>query len=174
MDLLYSKVQNYAWILEHARHLLEDAASQERLEKQMNQRIYNNAFCGIIKHGFAFSRDGDENTGFFKISYDGNEYQCPVGTVKNILRDDYGKLMNPAEEKDKPDDAPATDTALHDANESRNPALQQAEQKAAEHTAEIVKAEKPTPEKNNAKKPLQDDSIKPILRSLNNNFLKIL
>ena len=39
MDLLYSKVQNYAWILEHARHLLEDAASQERLEKQMNQRI---------------------------------------------------------------------------------------------------------------------------------------
>ena len=168
MDLLYSKVQNYAWILEHARHLLEDAASQERLEKQMNQRIYNNAFCGIIKHGFAFSRDGDENTGFFKISYDGNEYQCPVGTVKNILRDDYGKLTKPVEEKDKPDAAPSTDTALHDTNESRNPALQQAEQKAAEHTAEIVKAEKPTPEKNNAKKPLQDDSIKPIPKAADN------
>lgn len=94
MQLLYSKPQGYAWIMEHARHLLLDVSVQEKIEKQINQRIFNNAFCGLMRLGIGAEKIETESGKFFRIMFDGIEYLCPEATVKNILRDSYEKVAS--------------------------------------------------------------------------------
>lgn len=98
MKLLYSNTQNYAWILERARHLLENADEKDRIGMQINRRIYNNAFCSLMRLSFPFIVEGEGNAAFIKMEYDGHEYGCPVSAAKTILRDSYEKVISLASE----------------------------------------------------------------------------
>lgn len=101
MNLLYSNIQNYAWILERARCLLESAEETDRVGRQINRRIYNNAFCSMMRLHFSFELEGDDKTGFLKMVYDGHEYRCPVSAAKTILRDCYESVLEKQRLKEK-------------------------------------------------------------------------
>lgn len=108
MGLLYDKIHNYAWALELASHLIDDEkGAAEKTDHQINTRIFNNAFCGLLRNGIDFSiEESQDGGGFIIISSDDREYRCPVNTARNILRDSYEEIIaKKNENKEKSDDA---------------------------------------------------------------------
>lgn len=101
---LFFAVHRYAWVLETAGKLLKTPAAHgeevSKVEYQINTRIYNNAFCGLIRNGYPFAYDS-ENGDFLSLLIDGSAYRCPSNSVKNILREEYqmvceGKALSSA------------------------------------------------------------------------------
>lgn len=101
-ELLFSRMQSYAWVLYYAKWLLgeEKNCSVSKLEHQMNTRIYNNSFCGLLKNGYPYAEVIQNGTSFLNLVIDGATYQCPTNTAANILRMDFAApatgVLNPA------------------------------------------------------------------------------
>ena len=98
LNLLFNAPQNYAWALNYGRRLLEDEIKdleKNRTEHQINTRIYNNAFCGLLRTGYPFEVITINNQMFLKLVIDNITFQCPSNTVSNILRQEYETLVKP-------------------------------------------------------------------------------
>lgn len=98
LNLLFNTPQNYAWALNYGRRLLEDETKdveKNRTEHQINTRIYNNAFCGLLRTGYPFETIPVNNQTFLRLVIDNITFQCPSNTVSNILRQEYDTLVKP-------------------------------------------------------------------------------
>lgn len=98
MNLLFNEPQNYAWVLNYGRMLIEAEtkdAEKNRTEHQINTRIYNNAFCGLLRTGYPFDITTITNQMFVGLILDGIQFQCPSNTVSNILRQEYDTIVRP-------------------------------------------------------------------------------
>lgn len=98
LNLLFNEPQNYAWALNYGRRLLEDETKnveKNRTEHQINTRIYNNAFCGLLRTGYPFEVIPINNQMFLRLVIDNIIFQCPSNTVSNILRQEYDTLVKP-------------------------------------------------------------------------------
>lgn len=103
-NLLFGTLQSYAWILEYARHLTDHEPKDEmpnRIEHQINIRIYNNALCGMLYMGYPFEIVEENEIKFVVITIDGALFQCPLNTVSNVLRMEYDSLIKPKLESRK-------------------------------------------------------------------------
>lgn len=98
LNLLFNAPQNYAWILNYGRRLLEDETKdteKNRTEHQIHTRIYNNAFCGLLRTGYPFEIIPINNQMFLRLMIDNIPFQCPSNTVSNILRQEYDTIVKP-------------------------------------------------------------------------------
>lgn len=98
MNLLFNEPQNYAWVLNYGRRLIEAEtkdAEKNRTEHQINTRIFNNAFCGLLRTGYPFDITTITNQMFVRLILDGKQFQCPANTVSNILRQEYDTIVRP-------------------------------------------------------------------------------
>lgn len=98
LNLLFNAPQNYAWVLNYGRRLLEDETKdmeKNRTEHQINTRIYNNAFCGLLRTGYPFDIVPINSQIFLKLVIDNIPFQCPANTVSNILRQEYDAIVKP-------------------------------------------------------------------------------
>lgn len=98
MNLLFNEPQNYAWVLNYGRRLIEAESKDKeknRTEHQINTRIYNNAFCGLLRTGYPFDIAANNNQVFITLMFDGIQFQCPTNTVSNILRQEYETIVRP-------------------------------------------------------------------------------
>lgn len=119
MNLLFNRSLSYAWILEFARQLIANEAEHQatKVEHQVNTRIYNNAFCGLIKCGYPFT-EIDQDTGkFLQLQIEGIYYQCPSKTAGNILRDEFDFVSHAAQ---KPEDSILEPGASDSENEAQS------------------------------------------------------
>ena len=92
---LFHAAQHYAWILELSQKLLMHEANGERFNKteyQINTRLFNNAFCGLLKLGYPYEISEVEQIHYFIFSIDGKQYSCPLTTVSNVLRDEFDQI----------------------------------------------------------------------------------
>lgn len=92
---LFHAGQHYAWILELSQKLLMHKANGEHFNKteyQINTRLFNNAFCGLLKLGYPYEISEVEQIPYFIFSIDGKQYSCPLTTVSNVLRDEFNQI----------------------------------------------------------------------------------
>ncbi len=92
---LFHAGQHYAWILELSQKLLMHEANGERFNKteyQINTRLFNNAFCGLLKLGYPYEISEVEQIPYFIFLIDGKQYSCPLTTVSNVLRDEFNQI----------------------------------------------------------------------------------
>lgn len=97
-NLLFGTIQSYAWILEYARHLTDQEAKDgppDRIEHEINIRIYNNALCGLLYMGHPYEIVEENEIKFVAIMVEGNQFQCPLNTVSNVLHVEYDSLIKP-------------------------------------------------------------------------------
>lgn len=88
----FGPLQSYIIVLEFARRLLDSQNNEDdRIEYRMNSRIHNNAFCGLIKHGYP-NYINNEKT-FVILELNEAVYKCPVNTAQNILGNDHFKKI---------------------------------------------------------------------------------
>lgn len=102
MNLLFNEPQNYAWVLNYGRRLIEAESKdteKNHTEHQINTRIYNNAFCGLLRTGYLFDVISINNQIFISLTIDDIPFQCPSSTVSNILRQEYDTIVRPKVEE---------------------------------------------------------------------------
>ena len=78
---LFHAAQHYAWILELSQKLLMHEANGERFNKteyQINTRLFNNAFCGLLKLGYPYEISEVEQIHYFIFSIDGKQYSLSL------------------------------------------------------------------------------------------------
>lgn len=95
-DFFFHVPQSYIEILEHARRLIShesNSGEESRIEHQINTRLYNNAFCGLLKTGAPFRLAEDNEKKFLIMEVDGISYQCPASSASNILRNEYEAII---------------------------------------------------------------------------------
>jgi len=113
--ILYNTLQGYGWSLEFARNLLANESRGEganKIEHQINARIYNNALCGLLKNGYKYEIVEENGGKHVRLCMDGQYYQCPINTVKNIFREEYGDIISEAAIKEEESvKAPVVDEA---------------------------------------------------------------
>lgn len=97
-ELLFSQMQSYAWSLYFARWLLteEQNHSVSKTEHQINTRIYNNSFCGLLKYGYPYSTVIQDGAEYLCLEINGVTYKCPSNTAVNILRMDFDTIAEGA------------------------------------------------------------------------------
>lgn len=91
--------QYYFMAMECGRRLLEkenDDHECKTVEHQLNTRIYNNAFCGLLRAGcrYAIEQDTDGNPFMIRIDADGISYRCPYSSAANILRNEFQAVLD--------------------------------------------------------------------------------
>lgn len=96
-ELFYAP-QTYALALECGRKLMANESEEDKLVPvihQMNTRIYNSAFCGILRTGYPFTIEKDENGNptFIKMEIDGMQHACPYTSVSNTLRGEFATVL---------------------------------------------------------------------------------
>ena len=96
-ELFYAP-QTYALALECGRKLMANESEKDKLVPvihQLNTRIYNSAFCGILRTGYPFTIEKDENGGptFIKMEIDGVQHACPYTSVSNTLRGEFAAVL---------------------------------------------------------------------------------
>lgn len=92
---LFHADQNYAWVLELSKKLLAHESNGEKVNKtehQINTRLFNNAFCGLLLLGYPYEISDVESAPYFTLSIDNMEYSCPVMTVSNVLREEFNQV----------------------------------------------------------------------------------
>lgn len=92
---LFHADQNYAWVLELSKKLLAHESNGEKANKtehQINTRLFNNAFCGLLLLGYPYEISDMEAAPYFILSIDDMEYSCPVMTVSNVLREEFNQV----------------------------------------------------------------------------------
>lgn len=95
-DFFFHVPQSYIEILEHARRLIShesNSGEESRIEHQINTRLYNNAFCGLLKTGAPFRLAEDNEKKFLIMEVGGISYQCPASSASNILRNEYEAII---------------------------------------------------------------------------------
>lgn len=129
LNLLFNAPQNYAWVLNYGRRLLEEETKdteKKRTEHQINTRIYNNAFCGLLLTGYPFEIIPINDQIFLQLMIDSIPFQCPSNTVSNILRQEYNTIV-----KSKMDTYNKTNSGKVAQDKSDKPPVGMSEQKAA-------------------------------------------
>lgn len=115
--MLFSAAQSYAWILECSKKLLTHETSAEpanKTEHQINTRLFNNAFCGLLRLGYPYELSKEESADYLVFVIDGVQYKCPVGTAANVLREEFERYapdaaaLVPQKSKDKKAKSPET------------------------------------------------------------------
>lgn len=96
-ELFYAP-QTYALALECGRKLMANESEEDKLVPvihQMNTRIYNSAFCGILRTGYPFTIEKNENGNptFIKMKIDGMQHACPYTSVSNTLRGEFATVL---------------------------------------------------------------------------------
>lgn len=97
-DLFYAP-QIYAQALECGRKLLEkENADRESstVEHQINTRIYNNAFCGLLRFGYYYEIEKNEagDPVMMQMEIGGVVYRCPYKSAQTILRNEFESVLN--------------------------------------------------------------------------------
>lgn len=104
LNLLFNESQNYAWVLNYGRRLIEAESKDTKkncAEHQINTRIYNNAFCGLLRTGYPFDTAVINDQVLVRLMIDGIQFQCPSNTVSNILRQENDIIVRPEVDKYK-------------------------------------------------------------------------
>jgi len=95
-DFFFHAPQSYMVILEYARKLIRhesDRTEESRIQHQINTRLYNNAFCGLLKAGAPFKVREEQGKEFITMEIEDICYECPVSSASNILRSEYGGII---------------------------------------------------------------------------------
>lgn len=95
-DFFFHAPQGYMVILEYARKLIRhesDRTEESRIQHQINTRLYNNAFCGLLKAGAPFKVREDHGKEFITMEIEDICYECPASSASNILRSEYGGII---------------------------------------------------------------------------------
>ena len=98
----YETSRYYETVLEIARRLLLDPKEgEDRHRHQINTRLYNNAFCGMILSGVPVTTTNIDGVSFLILEQQGIQYQCPESTAQRIFQKSYDtiieRVMTPAD-----------------------------------------------------------------------------
>lgn len=93
--------QTYSMVLECGRKILLNETEKDRLSipiHQLNTRIYNSAFGGVLYEGYPFTVQMDEYDmpTTVEISIDDVLYSCPYSSVSNVLREEFANVLKNA------------------------------------------------------------------------------
>ena len=92
MDL-FNTASAYANILVQAKLLAEREQKDDNAAHALNNRLHNNAFCGLLYEGADFEVLESESGRLIRIDFNNNSYVVPDKAVKNILRNDYDRIV---------------------------------------------------------------------------------
>ncbi|MBP3804277.1 MAG: hypothetical protein J6I76_10315 [Oribacterium sp.] len=96
MDL-FNTASAYANILVQAKLLAEREQKDDNAAHALNNRLHNNAFCGLLYEGADFKVIDDESGRLIRIDFNNNSYVVPDRAVRNILRNDYERIIGSKE-----------------------------------------------------------------------------
>lgn len=153
MNLLFNEPQNYAWVLNYGRRLIEAESKdteKNRTEHQINTRIYNNAFCGLLRTGYLFDVISINNQIFISLTIDDIPFQCPSSTVSNILRQEYDTIVRPKVEEYNQrgqSEREESECVVSETNPTSEPVKKDEKPQSAASLEEISLAVKMTPTK---------------------------
>ncbi len=102
MDL-FNTASAYANILVQAKLLAEREQKDDNAAHALNNRIHNNAFCGLLYEGADFEVLESESGRLIRIDFNNNSYVVPDRAVRNILRNDYDRIIGSKEEPETED-----------------------------------------------------------------------